>query len=422
MSTTPLRLLFVTRHAPLPGEHGSGAYVFDLLRFLASSGFEITCLWVHEGLNGNRGWCAVPAEADAVYDLRVPGYWRLGRWLVRPRLLVRSVVRKLVRLLHPPRKRRGSAAWNRPASPKELEAVRTCALETKPDLVLANYYWMTGAFAQAPTAVAGAVLSHDVFHQRGADMRSLGVSVNAGEISAEDEAAQLGRAQLVIAITEEDAATFRPLLPESEVLVASKSAQPVVDSGAAAIPGRCLFVGGESPPNVDGIQWFLDEVWPAVLASNPTAELHLCGRVCERLDSARLPERCVLRGLVASLAEEYAAAQVVLVPLRAGSGLKIKFVEALAHGCACVSTSVGLQGLPFVRHGFEAWRADSAADFARGVSRLLESEPLRKSLREAGLAAVETHLSPSRTYGPLAARLRELAARPETSPPLAHAR
>ncbi len=405
-SSSPLRLLFITRHSPLPGEHGSGEYVFDLLRFLSSHGFEIDCLWVNRAINRKRGWCLVPASASEVYRLHAPGYFRVGRLLINPKLLLRQALKWPFRALLQGKASRKSARWNAPASSTERAAVAAFAARMNPDVLLANYYWMTATFPRAAKDPVRAVIAHDVFHQRDRDMRAAQVGVNCEEISAFDEARNLGAAELVLAITNEDAAVFRKLLPKREILVVPKAAEMRNLPSEAGVPGRCLFVAGESAPNVDGIDWFLREVWPEVIGRAPEATLSICGKVCGKLND--VPRGVILRGMVNDLAKEYAEAAAVIVPLRAGSGMKIKLVEALAHGRACVSTSAGLQGLGFLTHGHEVWHADDPHGFADGVVSLLRDEALRTTLQASGHAAVANYLAAEKTYGGVAGRLKEM--------------
>jgi glycosyltransferase involved in cell wall biosynthesis len=98
--------------------------------------------------------------------------------------------------------------------------------------------------------------------------------------------------------------------------------------------------------------------------------------------------RIELTGPVPDAVAELASAQVAVVPLLAGSGTRLKIMEAWAAGRAVVSTSLGAEGLD-VRHGKHLLLADDPAGFAAAVSKLLESEELRGQLGAAGRALYE---------------------------------
>lgn len=94
-------------------------------------------------------------------------------------------------------------------------------------------------------------------------------------------------------------------------------------------------------------------------------------------------DRIQVTGPVADAIAELAPAKVAVAPLLAASGTRLKIMEAWAAGCAVVSTRLGAEGLE-ARDGEHLLLADGAADFARAVSRLLESAELRLRVGAAG--------------------------------------
>lgn len=118
-----------------------------------------------------------------------------------------------------------------------------------------------------------------------------------------------------------------------------------------ALPQRrgILFVGSHThAPNIDGLNWFLREVAPFLRARAPTVSLTIVG---SGMNSYLPPETDVLMlRLIGhiddrALDEEYAAARVVIAPLRYGAGVKGKVLEAINHGVPCVLTDAAAQGL-----------------------------------------------------------------------------
>lgn len=166
------------------------------------------------------------------------------------------------------------------------------------------------------------------------------------------------------------------------------------------VPGRCLFTGSINHPNVDGLRWFLAEVWPQVITRVPGASFHVCGSVCEVVNSGG--PGVVFRGEVPDLSKEYVEASLGIICLQSGSGLKIKIVEALAHGVPCVTTTIGAQGLervdtsPFVV-------ADAAQEFADRVAELLADDNARQRLK-AGIPGHCAQFSPDRVFADLVTR------------------
>jgi succinoglycan biosynthesis protein ExoO len=142
-------------------------------------------------------------------------------------------------------------------------------------------------------------------------------------------------------------------------------------------------------PNVDGLRWFLEQVWPAVQVACPSAEFRVVGTAASQVAS-RQPG-VTLVGEVDDLAAEYGQADAVVVPLRSGSGLKVKLIEAINEGCPVVTTSVGAQGLGGIEPApFEL--ADTADQFALATIALLQKPARRVALaRAASEAAARFH-------------------------------
>lgn len=156
----------------------------------------------------------------------------------------------------------------------------------------------------------------------------------------------------------------------------------IVPNGVSALPqqfvtapgnGEVAFVGSmDYGPNREAVSWLFSDVWPAVQALRPQSTLVVAGRnAAEVHASVPADLRVVVMDSPPSIADVYRRADVCIVPLRSGAGTKIKLLEALAHGRAVVSTSVGLEGLSEV----ERWvdRADTVPEFAEAVARRLDA-------------------------------------------------
>jgi glycosyltransferase involved in cell wall biosynthesis len=170
----------------------------------------------------------------------------------------------------------------------------------------------------------------------------------------------------------------------------------------AQVPGRCLFVGSNVDHNVYGLRWFLKDIWPKIVRQVPHCRLHVCGSVCQEIHK-EFPYMNFL-GRVDDLEPEYAAAEVCLIPLVVGSGLKIKLVEALSHGRACVSTSVGVQGVRELTNK-AVLVADTVEGFAEAVITVLTNPEKRKEMEDLARKYVEENLSPEKVYQPLVDRI-----------------
>lgn len=151
------------------------------------------------------------------------------------------------------------------------------------------------------------------------------------------------------------------------------------------VPGRLLYVGNIGYwPNAEAVLWFASEVWPELRRRCPNVSFEVVGRepTPEVLKLAEQPGISVT-GPVESVRPYLAAAQVVVVPLRSGTGTRLKVLEGLAAGRSVVSTSIGAEGLDLTP-GEHLLIADSAGAFAEDVARLLKDDALRSRLATAG--------------------------------------
>jgi polysaccharide biosynthesis protein PslH len=142
-------------------------------------------------------------------------------------------------------------------------------------------------------------------------------------------------------------------------------------------------------PNVDGAVWFCEEIWPQIRAAVPEATLILAGRspVAEVLRLEQVPGVKVHPD-VRSMVPFFQSARVVVVPLRVGTGTRIKALEAMAAARPVVGTTVGLEGLRAI-DGTHLRVADDSDAITRDVIEVLTRDDVAQALGTAGRALVE---------------------------------
>jgi glycosyltransferase involved in cell wall biosynthesis len=123
-------------------------------------------------------------------------------------------------------------------------------------------------------------------------------------------------------------------------------------------------------PNVDGVIYFAQKIWPRVAEAHPEARFKIIGGRPPRSLQLLAGPRVELTGFVPDLRPHLAAAAAVVVPLRLGGGTRLKIVEAMAMGKAIVSTTLGAEGIEAVP-GRDVLIADQPEAFADAVNRLL---------------------------------------------------
>lgn len=206
----------------------------------------------------------------------------------------------------------------------------------------------------------------------------------------------LRRYDRVVAVSERDAAHFTKAyglraaeaIPTGVDLDFFQWALPPKD---VAVPG-VVFVGSmDSAANIDGVAFFLKEVWPAVLASVPEATFTVVGRhpPASLLALGKKLSGVAFTGSVPDIRPYLRQAQVSVIPLLAGGGTRIKAFEAMAAGCPVVSTALGIEGLS-LQAGEHHLEADAPQDMAAAVVRLLRDRLAREGLSQRARAFVES--------------------------------
>ena len=159
-------------------------------------------------------------------------------------------------------------------------------------------------------------------------------------------------------------------------------------------PNTLVFTGSmDYMPNEDGICYFLEQILPRVRFHLPKVALLVVGRrpSPRLLKLATMTPGVEVTGAVDDIRPYVKRGSVYVVPLRVGSGTRLKIFEAMAMGKPIVSTSVGAEGLP-VRTEQNILIADSPDAFANAVVRLLLDHSLRSDLgRAARELVVQKH-------------------------------
>jgi sugar transferase (PEP-CTERM/EpsH1 system associated) len=218
------------------------------------------------------------------------------------------------------------------------------------------------------------------------------------------EAAALEAADATAAVSEADKQAMLHIAPGADITVisngidlteyrpAASPAHPLTRSPAH--PLTLVFTGKmDYRPNIDAALWFAQEVLPLIATREPAVVFQLVGmNPHARLDVLAGHPNIEITGAVADTQPYIQGAAAYVIPMRVGGGTRFKALEAMACAKAIVSTSLGVEGIP-VRHGQELLLADTPADFAAAVLRLIDDArsgaPLAQTLGAAARHFVE---------------------------------
>lgn len=298
-----------------------------------------------------------------------------------------------------PSRLRRAADYFRPPSPlftlsrASLAALRRHASEVDPKAILAHRLTsfralrMAGLVDQAPIYLDLDDIEH-IAHLRSIrtppfyPTKKLGAWHCLSLIREELKATRT--CEKIFVCSRLDAVKMRKLNPVGRYVAAPNA---VLAPAAAAstthdMQGRnVLFVGALGyMPNVAGMEWFLENIWPGVLQRCPDARLLIAGKGGESLRvPAPLRSSIDILGFSPSLAPLYRQSRVSVCPLLSGGGTRIKIIEAAAHGTPVVATQVGAEGLEFVNDESILIR-DEPESFAQALATLLLDDTAARTM------------------------------------------
>jgi hypothetical protein len=412
--TDERRLICVTHVLPYPSRAGNEYRIHRMLDWLAASGFEVFlvvcplpgCVVTPERLiracsvYSNLILCE--RDGTLLYHLADGDGPIKGLDRVRPRYFGKLL---------------GEEHDTPPISPRLLPIVRTFCPDLlaevlshldsvlQPEIILAEYVFMTRALPLVRREAIKVVDTHDVFSTKHDKIVQFGIEDNLA-LNADEEASLLAYADLVIAIQSEEAAELDRLVPNKPIVTVGIDFDPINTAGASVADPIVLVVGSDNALNVRGLRDFLRFAWPLVRREVPNVELRVIGAVGLQVDVDD-PSVKIL-GLVDDLTAAYAGARVVINPAVAGTGLKIKTIEALCHLRPLVTWPSGVDGLESDVRAL-CYLATDWYMFARRVIDLCKSEDASQVLISKRNEILQ-RFSPDTIYGALKAALSSMHA------------
>lgn len=405
-----MRLLFLTGQLPYPPHAGGALRTFGLIEGLHACGHEIDLLTFRDAAQAEMNVTPLTALCGEVTSVPTP------------QRTINMRLRELLLTNKADMQGRFYSAVYEQALQQRLQANHYDVIQIE-SLEMATYLATIKRYAGKAKVIydsfnAEYELQHLIYLTDRADVTRLPSAVYSlmqWRRLARFEGTVCKTVDHVIAVSDADAEAFRRLVPGLRVSVvpngihvqeyARPAAPEQIELGANAL----LFTGTMNyRPNVDAMLWFAKHVLPTIKAKVGDARLFVVGnKPHDKLDALRARQDIEITGFVQDVRPFLYNAAVYIAPLRMGSGTRLKLLQAMAAGCAIVSTHVGALGLD-VQSGNELLLADEAASFADAVVSLLRNPTKRTELAARAQRLVETQYDWSVILPRLLAVYREL--------------
>jgi glycosyltransferase involved in cell wall biosynthesis len=153
-----------------------------------------------------------------------------------------------------------------------------------------------------------------------------------------------------------------------------------------------IFVSSQHHPNVDGLRWFMKEVWPEIKKCTPDAVIEIIGKWPQSAQTS-LPhyDDIQFTGFVPQLSQALQN-KIMIVPVWVGSGIRTKILAAWSSSCPVITTTVGVEGLPG-QNGEHFMVADNASAFASACIDLAQNVNQLNRVAANALDLVKKHYS-----------------------------
>ncbi len=213
-------------------------------------------------------------------------------------------------------------------------------------------------------------------------IKGLYLGIQARRLKAFEKEA-LGKVDTVLAISKEDDGFIHELQPTAKTIIVPAGmdideSKPVVQVQDVSL----FFIGAlDWLPNLQGLDWFLKDVWPKIHEAFPEMKFHIAGK--------KMPQQfynfgnlnVAAYGEVPSSVAYMNQYSVLLSPLLSGSGVRIKIIEAMAMGKVILSTSVSAEGSGAI-DGQHLLIANSADEYIKQIRRLKDEPGLLSRLSQ----------------------------------------
>ncbi len=197
----------------------------------------------------------------------------------------------------------------------------------------------------------------------------------------------------VVSITENDARQLREMGCRRPMLSMPFGIVPESDIQVGEEPNSMFHIGSmDWMPNLEGVKWFLKQVWPKVHERMPQLTLYLAGRKMPDELLQLETEGVKVLGEVPDAAYFIASKQINVVPLLSGSGIRVKIIEAMSVGKAVVTTSIGAEGIGCT-DGKDVLIADTPERFVEQLQRCVDDPEFRRQIGRNAAALIAEQYS-----------------------------
>jgi len=267
-----------------------------------------------------------------------------------------------------------------------LEYINYVIIKKKIDIVQTEFFTTINLIYSLPKYVKKVFVNHEIRFERIKQVLENSKEVTSIDIykynkTKSDEISAMQKYDAIITLSNIDREKIIKEGISSDKIFSSPIGIPNTEIDFTFIhkPNTLSFLGGSGhPPNVNGITWFLENIWGKILEQESDFRLNVIGKwspICKNKFSKY--RNVNFLGIVENLSEVLPRT-IMIIPILIGSGVRIKAMEGINAGCSIVSTSVGIEGLNF-KSGRDCFIEDEPDLFAKRILELNNNWSLQET-------------------------------------------
>lgn len=368
---TIMKILQLCKKFPYPAKDGEAIAVLQMSKALTENGCEVSLFAMNTSRHYVNLHNGLPGELDYYKEIHYVAVDNAIRWTGAIKNLFQRESYHISRFI------------SEEYSKKLIELLQNnhydvIQLET---LYLAPFLQVIKKYSHAMIVLRAHNIEHEIWKRIATQVKFIPKKLYLLYLSNKlkrFEIETLNAYDFLVAITERDLAYFKSLGYKNGCVaspVGFDLKQYLPDYSAFKKPMAISFIGSlDWMPNNEAVRWFLDAVWPIVHKKFPDLEFHFAGR------NAPADLRNINRSQVYFHSDVHDAKSfmikypVLIVPVFAGSGIRVKILEAMALGRVVITTSIGLEGIP-AKHKEEVILANSVHDFLESIQQCYDNYP-----------------------------------------------
>lgn len=360
-----MKILVLTLRIPYPPVDGGSMAMYAVIQELTKAGNEVTLL----SLNTNKHFQAISNLENSVKQvISVPINTAIKPKDALLNLLFSKLPYNVARFL--------SVDFSRVL--QRILRDHTFDVIQLEGVYLALYLDAIRHISQTPVILRAHNLEYEIWERMAATERNVlkrwyyGILAKRGKIF---ELQYLNQFNGIVAITAKDALSFQQLGAKCPLTVveAGINYQQLSQESTPTPAQTAAFIGSlEWLPNIQGLEWFCQNVWPAVLQKIPQATLTIAGRNPSKEILNWKKENIRVVGQVPDAVQFLKDHFITVVPLLAGSGMRVKILESMALGRCVITTRIGAEGIDY-QDGKNIIIADIPEHFAQAIITVMKN-------------------------------------------------